>query len=275
MYVLAAGAAEGRALAPASWSALRPYYGTVAGLRFNNADLGLFVFQYGLDLLDLRRWRSPGTVDLWAEAGVAARANRRACRQAAAQFTTYRRFWGLSAGDGPGKGLTADKYRTYSPVGPIDGTAHLTASLASLAHYPEAVLQNLHEAECDKQLGAHGRYGLSNVNLDHHWVGRDMVGIDAGAVVLALDNYLMADRVRMVFQGLPCVRRGMERLGFAPKAGPPTGTQELDPALTIPRASAPDCGFRIVSANRKERLLAGAAQIPLPKPQPRHMATSS
>jgi hypothetical protein len=215
MYVLAAGAAEGQALSAASWSALRLHYGTVAGLRFNNADLGLFVFQYGLDLLDLRRWRLPGAVDLWAEAGVATRANWRACRGAASRFVTYRRFWGLSAGDGPGEYSTRDRYRVYSPAGLIDGTAHLTASLASVAHYPEAVLQNLHEAEHDSQLGAHGRYGLSNVNLDHHWVGRDMVGIDAGAAVLALDNYLMADRVRTVFQGLPCVRRGMERLGFS------------------------------------------------------------
>jgi hypothetical protein len=238
MYVLAAGAAEGRAVSAASWSGLRPYYGTVAGLRFNNADLGLFVFQYGLDLLDLRRWRPPGAVDLWAEAGVAARANRRACRGAAAQFTTYRRFWGLSAGDGPGERSTPDRYRAYSPAGLIDGTAHLTASLASVAHCPGAVLQNLHEAEHDGQLGAHGRYGLSNVNLDRHWVGRDMVGIDAGATVLALDNYLMADRVRTVFQALPCVRRGMERLGFAPEGGP----DEPGQALTIRRASAPVCG---------------------------------
>jgi hypothetical protein len=216
MYVLAAGAGEGRAVSAASWSALRPYYGTVAGLRFNNADLGLFVFQYGLDLLDLRRWRPPGAVDLWAEAGVATRANRRACRGAADRFTTYRRFWGLSAGDGPGDRSAPDRYRVYSPAGLIDGTAHLTASLASVAHAPGAVLENLWEAEQDRQLGARGRYGFSNVNLDRHWVGRDMVGIDAGAAVLALDNYLMADRPRTLFQSLPCVRGGMVRLGFTP-----------------------------------------------------------
>ena len=46
------------------------------------------------------------------------------------------------------------------------------------------------------------------------WVGRDMVGIDAGAAVLALDNVLRGDRVRAVFHGLPCVQRGLERLGF-------------------------------------------------------------
>jgi hypothetical protein len=237
MYVLAAGAADGRALPAASWRALRPHYGTAAGLRFNNADLGLLVFQYGLDLLDLRRWSPPGTVDLWAEARVATVANRRACRQAAARFTTYRRFWGLSAGDGPGDRAAPDTYRIYSPAGPIDGTAHLSASLACVAHSPEAVLDNLHEAELDRRLNACGRYGLSNVNLDRCWVGRDMVGIDAGAAVLALDNYLMADRVRAVFHRLPCVRRAMERLGFTPKTGPWGGRGDPGRALAVPLAS--------------------------------------
>src|SRR5438128_1978994 len=48
LYVLATGADRARALPPAAWRHLRPFYGTVAGRRFNNADLGLFVFQYGL-----------------------------------------------------------------------------------------------------------------------------------------------------------------------------------------------------------------------------------
>jgi hypothetical protein len=237
MYVLAAGAAEGRRLSAASWRALEPHSGTGAGLRFNTADLGLFVFQYGLDLLDLRRWKAPGPVDLWGEARVATLANRQACREAATRFTTYRRFWGLSAGDGPGEPPTADTYRIYSPAGLTDGTAHLTASLASVAHTPGAVLQNLHEAEHDRRLGAHGRYGLSNVNLDRRWVGRDMVGIDAGAAVLALDNYLMAGRVRAVFHNLPCVRRAIERLGFTPKDGLSAGTDGPDQALSTRRAS--------------------------------------
>jgi hypothetical protein len=229
MYVLAAGAAEGRSLPAASWAALRPCYGRVAGLRFHSADLGLFVFQYGLDLLDLKRWRAPGGVDLWAEARVATLANRRACTEAAARFTTYRCFWGLSAGDGPGRPPATDAYRAYSPLGPIDGTAHLTASLAAVAHCPQIVVQNLRQAGHDRQLGALGRYGFSSVNLDRRWVGRDMVGIDAGAAVLALDNYLMADRVRSVFHRLPCVQRAMARLGFTPRAHPWAGTPDSGP----------------------------------------------
>jgi hypothetical protein len=217
LYVLAAGAARPRALAPAAWQALRPFYGEVAGLRFNNADLGLFVFQYGLDLLDLDAWRPPGKVDLAAEAAVAVEANRRACRARAVEFRTYRRFWGLSAGDGPGEDGRRLTYRSYSPVGPIDGTAHLTAILASAGRHPAAVLENVQEAVGDRDLNVCGRYGLSSVNLDRAWVGPDMVGIDAGAAVLALDNVLMAGRVRSVFHQVGCVQVGCERLGFVPR----------------------------------------------------------
>ncbi len=218
MYVLAAGAEPGRAISAGSWAALRPFYGLAGGLRFNNADLGLFVFQYGLDLLDLGRWQAPGSVDLAAEARVAAVANHEVCRQAATRFATYRRYWGLSAGDGPATAPEPDAYRCYSPAGPIDGTAHLTATLASVAHHPSAVLQHLHEARHDAALPARGRYGFSNLNVDRHWVGRDMVGIDAGAAVLALDNYLQDNRVRNVFHGLPGVSQGLARLGFIPLA---------------------------------------------------------
>jgi hypothetical protein len=220
MYVLAAGAADGRAVGPGCWSALQPCYGSVAGLRFNNADLGLFVFQYGLDLLDLRTWRAPGPVDLIAEARLATLANYRACCARADAFATYNRYWGLSAGDGPGEPPEWDTYRAYAPSGPIDGTAHLTATLASVAHAPDLVLENLRHALHDPHLTALGRYGFSPINVDHCWLGRDMVGIDAGAAVLALDNYLGNDRVRAVFQDLPCVRRGMRQLGFHSAAPP-------------------------------------------------------
>jgi hypothetical protein len=235
MYVLAAGAAEGRAVSAACWAALRPFYGSVAGLRFNNADLGLFVFQYGLDLLDLKRWRVPGGVDLPAEARLATRANREACREVRDTFSTYRRFWGLSAGDGPGRAPDdTDTYRCYAPSGPVDGTAHLTATLAAVGAHPEGVMENLREAEHDRTLKARGRYGFSNVNLDRCWVGRDMVGIDAGAAVLALDNYLAGDRVRVVFHRLPCVQRGLARLGFTQAfAAAPTA----DGASEVRRAS--------------------------------------
>ncbi len=219
MYVLAAGAEDDRALPGESWKSLRPFYGEVAGHRFNNADLGLFVFQYGLDLLDLARWRSPDGLDLVAEASVATLANRDACRASADRFRTYRRHWGLSAGDGPGHPPGSDAYNDYSPAKALDGTAHLTATLASIAHQPDAVLDNVRAAMAADRPSPLGRYGLSCVNDDRAWIARDMVGIDSGAAALALDNVLTEDRVRAVFHQLPCVRRGLERLGFRDEPG--------------------------------------------------------
>jgi hypothetical protein len=214
LYVLAAGAENGRAWAADAWPQLGIIPGFVAGLRFGSADLGLFVFQYGLDLLDLDAWREPDGADLAEDARRAALANHRFCQVAASRFTTYRNYWGLSAGDGPGASAEHDVYRPYSPAERLDGTAHLTASLASIGRQPALVLDNLNCARRDQQFTILGRYGFSCVNVDRGWVGRDMVGIDAGAAVLALDNYLCENRVRRVFHRIPAVQRGLARIGF-------------------------------------------------------------
>ncbi len=214
LYILAAGAAQEHAWSAANWGRLNPCFGEAGGFRFASADLGLFVFQYGLDLIDLDNWREPGGLDLNAEADLATEANYRVCRDAADRFETYRYYWGLSAGDGPGDLPASDSYRSYSPGEPLDGTAHATASLASVARQPELVCENLLRLRRDKRHNCLGRYGFSAVNVDRNWIGRDMVGIDAGSVVLALDNFLNEGRVRSVFHSLAAVQHGLKRIGF-------------------------------------------------------------
>jgi hypothetical protein len=212
LYVLAAGADEARSWPAGNWSRLGRFASEAGGLYFGSADLGLFVFQYGLDLLDLPRWPLPGS-NLVDDAALATEANVRVCQAAADRFKTYRLFWGLSAGDGPASARTRSTYRAYSPSEPLDGTAHITATVACLAHSPSQVWENIFRAERDvpKMLGS---YGFSNVNLDHDWVGKDMVGIDAGAAALALDNCLCDGRIREVFHRLKVVRRGLDRIAL-------------------------------------------------------------
>jgi hypothetical protein len=167
--------------------------------------------------LDLRNWLLPEGVDLRYYAGLAAEANAHVCRQAADRFATYRHVWGSSAGDGPGNSTDGpDIYQCFSPAQPLDGTAHITTTLASLEHRPELVWQNLQVAERLGGPSPRGRYGFSNVNLDRDWVSKDMVGIDLGAAVLALSNMLMKDQVRNVFHSIPAVQRGIQRLGWLP-----------------------------------------------------------
>ena len=115
LYVLAAGAGEDRSWPAENWGRLGRFPGEAGGLHFGSADLGLFVFQYGLDLLDLSDRQLPGP-DLHSEAALATEANARVCRAAADRFTTYRRFWGLSAGDGPGPFPIATLIRRILPL---------------------------------------------------------------------------------------------------------------------------------------------------------------
>ena len=218
MYVLAAGAEECRAWPVHAWHRLGFFSSEAGGLHFTHADLGLFVFQYGVDLLDFDNWHLPGDLSLTVEAALATEANARVCRAVADRFVTYRRYWGLSAGDGPGPAAGIDIYRCYSPRGPLDGTAHISATVPGLAHRPALVWENLRQASSEQGPPLRGRYGFSNVNLDHHWAAGDMVGIDTGAIVLALDNCLVANRVRRTFHGVEAVQCGLQRLGCTASA---------------------------------------------------------
>ena len=272
MYVLAAGAAEGRASAAESWSALRPFPGSVAGLHFNNADLGLFVFQYGLDLLDLERWRAPGGGDLWADAAVAAEANERACRAAADTFATYRRYWGLSAGDGPGDPSRAGHLsrllsrRPSRRHGPPDGDAGVGGAPAGRPCWKISTRRDR-----DRAFPVRGRYGFSNVNVDRAWVGGDMVGIDAGAAVLALDNFLHGDACGQSSTACPASAGG-----GAP--GLPRGRLPARPrASSTPRRSACCAAPRRRTANSTSTRSAGPTAraagpaLALEPPRRRHL----
>lgn len=211
MYVLATGARPGAATPRAAWSHLDPSRGSLAGKSILSADLGLFVFQYSLEVLDSAHLARLTGLDLADECRRGVSANFDFCRSLAGKFRTFRHFWGISAGDGPPDAPGGrDCYRAYSPLHHVDGTAHITATIASIGVRPELVLENLHEARNFKGLALEGRYGFSNVNLDANWVSRDVVGIDLGAAVMALDNFLHQGRVRQAFQSLDCVRRAQD-----------------------------------------------------------------
>ncbi|MBU6453461.1 MAG: hypothetical protein KGS72_16895 [Cyanobacteria bacterium REEB67] len=218
MYVLAIGARQ-HALPAEAWKALKPYNVKVAGTDLAGGDLGLFSFQYSNDLMDLQRY--PGNqINLHDQSLRAAKANYDTCKSKAGQYRTYKHFWGLSAGDGPPAAAKSestdskseDTYRAYAPGTDVDGTAHVMATLASIDVTPKLVQENIDAAETLKAPKMHGRYGYSNINLDKNWVSKDVVGIDVGVAVIALDNELSGDEVRKLWQALPCSKRAEERL---------------------------------------------------------------
>lgn len=211
MYVLGIGAPE-HALPASSWFALDPAFGKLGDRTIISADLGLFVFQYSLELLDICEFPQVAGIDMLDQCVKATRANYEFCRQHRGQYQTYQTFWGLSAGDGPCEAPCTDAYRAYSPADSVDGTAHVTATLASIGNCRQLVMQNVAAAAQPRWKHVLGRYGYSNINVDRGFVSRDVVGIDIGAALLALENTLYEERVRRVFMRTTAVRRALRRL---------------------------------------------------------------
>jgi hypothetical protein len=216
MYVLAIGAEGKKALPARSWDALDLAFGCLGKHCFISADLGLFVFQYSLALIDGCALPPVKEHSLLEECVKGIRANQAFCVEHRGRYRTFQTFWGLSAGDGPCTAPCVDAYRAYSPH-ETDGTAHITATLASVDLMPELVLPNILAAEQPQWRHLNGRYGYSNVNIDHNFVSRDVVGIDVGAAFMALENALHNERVRKIFMRLQPVRRALRRIARSQK----------------------------------------------------------
>src|SRR5262249_32439278 len=123
--------------------------------------------------------------DYWISSVNATLTNRKFCADHRASRKTYREgFWGLNAGDGP-KGYTA-----YGAGGPEDGTVSPTGGLASISVAPELCVETA--MTMFRRFGDRiwGQYGFADTfNLDQRWFDPDVIGIDLGMALLAIENY--------------------------------------------------------------------------------------
>jgi hypothetical protein len=203
MYLMAFGAQPNLALQKQVLQGLIP----MSDEEFK--DMGLFVSQYSNCLFDGRYLLKAMGLNMEQIEHNQTLYNRHVCQSLGKVYETYAdKLWGLSAGDGPGP--SGDVYRVYSPT-TADGTAHVTASLASIEVASESVLDNVMLA-AKLRLGPDkleplGKYGFSNINVDRRWISRDVVGIDIGASIMSVDNYLNHDRVKQAFLRLDFVDR--------------------------------------------------------------------
>src|SRR5260370_16711037 len=112
--------------------------------------------------------------------------NHRFCRYRAKKGQTYARgFWGLNASDG------SDGYKPYGVLGdPEDGTISPTGAIAAVIFTPELAISAA-QAMYERDGGSlWGKYGFTNAfNADRNWYSPDVIGIDLGMALLAIDNY--------------------------------------------------------------------------------------
>ncbi|MBI5596150.1 MAG: DUF1861 family protein, partial [Elusimicrobia bacterium] len=187
----------------------------------------LFTHQFSQLWLDLRGRRDAGH-DYFDQSVRATLLHRDTAVAAAKDFATYGpNCWGWTACDGP------EGYRAYGadPAGPVhDGTIAPAAAGGSAAFTPALSIAALRWMKETYGGRIWGRYGFSDAfNTDPRWRGRfnadgmwrspDAVGIDQGAILLAVEN-ARTGGVWKNFMGLAPVRRAFARAKLE-RAAPP------------------------------------------------------
>lgn len=218
LYLLGMGAEK--PLPPECWSAFTRETFIYDGLETLTGG-PLFIHQMPFGYYDLRNQRDRLGYDYEVSSKNATHIHAQFCadrgRKSSKRKTYTEGFWGLSASDGP-KG-----YRAYAVPGPEDGTISGSAALTSLPFTPElslAMARKLYEKarkEATKPgTPLWGRYGFCDAfNLDSDWYDPDVIGIDLGMALLAIENRRSGLVWKLLSQH-PSTRRALSAAGFHP-----------------------------------------------------------
>ena len=206
------------AIPPACWSAWERNIGDYKSHR-TFACGPLFTHQYSQLYIDVRGRIDASGFDYYQTAVEAHKANHLFCREQSKQFKTYgNSIFGLSACDGP------SGYQAYGAPPALeihDGTIAPWSAVAAMAFTPELASAAVDEMR-RTQPQIYGRYGFANgYNLDKAFVATDVIGIDLGAALLALENY-RSGFVWQRFLKISHVSAALEKAGFKasrPKSG--------------------------------------------------------
>lgn len=178
----------------------------------------LFMAQMASGYVNVQNFRDRLGRDWWTAWRNAHLADRAYCARNPEHRKTYAEgFWGINADDLP----PPVGYGANRPVnGANDGTVAPTAMLAGIMFIPEAAdtaLRNLWQKH-GPQLW--GRYGFSNAfNVDKSWYDGDVIGIDLGMMLLAVEN-AHTGLIWRLTRTDPVIQKGLAAAGFHPFAHP-------------------------------------------------------
>ncbi len=171
----------------------------------------LFIHQMSHGYIDFKNRRDRLGYDYWVSSRNATLAQIAFCEEHSAQYRTYQGgIWGLTASDGP------DGYRAYGAPGWVehDGTISPTASITSVIFTPDESLRTIKTLY--DRFGARlwGRYGFGNAfNVDRNWWGREVIGIDLGMMLNALENH-RTGLIWSLSEKIPAIQQGLRLAGF-------------------------------------------------------------
>ena len=189
LYLLAIGSPT-HPISPASWYALwRDRYRYEGHAYFTTIGVPLFMHQYAHAWINYRNWRETkgDRIDYFENSVQATLAHRAFCINLAHDFPAFGpNVWGITASDSA-KGYLAWGGPPRDPE--IDGTIVPSAAGGSLMFTPElsvAALRTMREKYGQK---VYGKYGFIDAfNLNSGWVDSDVIGINAGIILLSAEN---------------------------------------------------------------------------------------
>jgi len=192
-----------------AWKVIKRPIITFHDLKLVNGG-PIFLHQMSQGFIDFAGKRDSLGLDYWVEGRNACLANRQYCIDNPKNFKGYGpNVWGLNAGDAP-SGYVGNGAPGF---GSDDGTVSPTGAIASVMYIPEEA-----EAAAAALKGqfpnGYGKYGFSNgICPDKNWVGPDVIGIDLGMVLLAIEN-ARDGLPHKLSMANPIIKLGMSRAGF-------------------------------------------------------------
>lgn len=207
LYLLGMGA-RNHPLPVACWSGWKRPVITYDGIQ-TLAGGPIFLFEMSPCWIDLRQKRDALGWDYWDVGRNGVLIDQKFCANLAGKRKTYAEgFWALNASDGP------DGYTAYGAPDHEDGTVSPTGAIAAVLFTPRAageMAQRMHD-----RLGARawGTYGFPDAfNLDRNWFDPDVLGIDLGMAMLAIEDVRTGLPWRLL-EAEGTIPRGMRAAGF-------------------------------------------------------------
>ncbi len=209
IYLLGMGATL-HPLRPEAWEAWKRIRFEYEGLRYIGSFAPLFVHQYSQAWFDFRGKRDR-YANYFQNSAVATQAHKLFCLSLNKQYPDYTEdLWGITASDSD-KGYVV--WGGPPAMGPIDGTVVPAAAGGSLPFLPEAAMRVLNTIR-SRYPKAWSRYGFVDAfNPLNNWYDTDIVGIDAGVMMLMAEN-ARTSFVWETFMKNIEAQRGMEIAGF-------------------------------------------------------------
>jgi hypothetical protein len=174
-----------RPLPKVAWTAIRRPIQSYRDFEFLQGS-PIFIHQMPMGFFDLAGQRDVLGFDYWVSSANAMKMHRQYCTDHADTSQTYAAgYWGLNASDGPAG------YVAYgAPEGPADGTISPTGAICSISFTSDAALAIVNALYQKLAKALWGKYGFANAfNIDRNWFDRDVIGIDLGMALLAIENY--------------------------------------------------------------------------------------